>query len=731
MARVFRFGQFRLVEEPPQIFKRDLPLPIVGKRFELLLLLVENSGQVVRKEEIFARVWPDQILEESNLTQNIYMLRRALGDNPKDPQFILTVPAAGYLFYQSVEVEIEGQAAECQPSFSALPAVGAATSAEVPATHPADRGSRLPSLTARLVTTPPRIISVAVAILITILIFLLRQGGKEASTNGLTVLPLTTLPGMEMDPVFSPDGRYIAFTSEGETLDNQDIYLQAVEKGAIVRLTSNDRADKQPVWSPDGREIAFLRASARIGEKLSLIVTPTSGGGEREVTRVWGGLDWSPDGRYFAVSDSEATGRPTVIFLVSRDGTERRQVTLPPGQGSVFDTQPKFSPDGKQILFLRWQSGVASELFLVDPQTRSERQLTFDSRSISGYAWSPDGEEVLFVSNRDGNSRLWRLSVAAGQAQLQPRLPKRVEGLTEQPHQIAVSPVGGLIAYTQQLNNSTVEVRRLDPHLTSSNSVPCLLDSSRPDHSPRFSPDGQRLVFVSSRSGYDELWLATRDCSSVTPLTQFNEQLIGSPNWSPDGRWIAFDRHVDNQAEIFVIGADGAGLRRLTSHPAADSMPSWSPDGQSIYFSTMRTGARQIWRLSPAGGEPTLVSAQNGRDATVSADGKFLYFTVLGELWRRDLATGLEGPLPELVGREIGRAWHLGSRALYFVHHSPDANPIVFRLDLLRRKIEPLVKLDGPLSHWVPGISVSPTEDLLTSSYLRYRLGDIMLLTRQ
>jgi len=722
VPRVFRFGAYRLVEESQQVFFNDELLSLNGKRYELLQILVENAGKVVRKEEIFSRIWPDQFLEESNLTQNIYMLRRLLGDDSKHPNFIITVPGSGYLFFHNVEVE-NLETGEVETLDSARLGV---EDKQVGLPVPVKAAGRGWSLVRGLRRTlfPGVAILVLVGVVILHKPILSRVVGGNEQPRKFSVVPMATMPGMEMYPDFSPDGRFIAFTSEGDTLDNQDIYVRLVNQGEIIRVTSNPLADNHPTWSPDGREIAFLRAPERFGDRLSLIIAAALGGAEREVSRVWGGLDWSPDGRYLAVADADGEGQPTLIWLIGVDGRERRQLTVPPANGSVYDTYPRFSPDGRSILFLRWRSGVSGDLFIVDIETRRERQLTFDSRTITGLSWTSDGQEILFVSNRDGNPRLWRTK--AQESRLSGDLqPKLVEGLTEQPDQIAVSPIGGLLAYTQSLNNTAVEVRRLSGAKTE----PCLIDSSRPDHSPRLSPDGRQIVFVSNRSGADQLWIARSDCSNVRQLTGFTGEMVGSPRWSNDGRRIVFDGHVDDQSEIFIIDADGSDLQRITNHSAADTMPSWAPDDRSVYFSTLRSGRREIWQQSVDGTILNLVTASPGKDPLVTLDGRFLYFTVRDVIWRRELSTGEEGPIRELTNRLVGRAWHLGDRAIHFVQLSPDANPIVYRFDLESRRLDPVTTLPGPLSHWVPGISVSRDNSLLVSSYLRYRLGDIMLFT--
>lgn len=726
MSKVFRFGPYRLVEESQQLFVEDKLLALNGKRFELLQFLVENAGKVVRKEDLFSQVWPGRFIEEANLTQNIYMIRRLIGDDSKSPKFIITVPGVGYLFFHSVQVEdLEADEVEKQEN--------ARLTVE-------EKQTRLPLLLRAAKgrwgssSVPGRVvISLGALILaLTILLPLLRPllsrlYSSKAQSPKFTITPLATMPGLEMDPNFSADGRFIAFSSEGEIPNNQDIYVRVISQGKDVRVTSNPLADKQPVWSPDGRRIAFLRVAERFGDRHRLIIASAFGGAEREIARVWGGLDWSPDGSYLAVSDADRDGQPPRIWMIGVDGVERRQMTAPPSNGSLYDTLPCFSPDGRSILFLRWRSGVSSDLFIVDTQTRRERQITFDNRTITGHSWTSDGQEILFVSNRDGHPRLWRASTQELWLSQSPHptLPTLVEGLTEQPYQIDVSPIGGMLAYTQRLDNSAVEVRRI----SGANATPCLVDSSRPDHSPRISPDGRQIVFVSERSGASQIWIAGVDCSNVRQLTWFKGERVGSPRWSNDGVQIVFDGYVDGSSQIFVIHSDGTSFRQLTNHSAADTMPSWAPNDRSIYFSTMRSGHREIWRQPLDGANPILVTVSPGRDPLPTADGRFLYFTVRDVIWCRDLSTGQEGPVPELANRLVGRSWDLGDRAIHLVQSSLDAKPVVYRFDLEQRRLDPVATLPGPLPHRVPGISVSRDESLLISSYLRYRLGDITLFT--
>src|SRR5262245_37672474 len=164
------------------------------------------------------------------------------------------------------------------------------------------------------------------------------------------VVPFTSYAGSESEPAFSPVGREIAFVWDGDKEGNSDIYVKLLDVGKPLRLTTDPAKDHGPVWSPDGRYIAFMRRQS-IGTE-TVILVPALGGPERKLGQVADGLDWSPDGQYLLVADKTATGEPNSIFLLSIETDESRKITTPP-VGSFGDAHPVFSPDGKTIAFSR------------------------------------------------------------------------------------------------------------------------------------------------------------------------------------------------------------------------------------------------------------------------------------------------------------------------------------------------------------------------------------------
>jgi serine/threonine protein kinase len=235
----------------------------------------------------------------------------------------------------------------------------------------------------------------------------------------LMAVPLTSYPGEERQPTFSPDGNQVAFSWNGEKQDNFDIYVKLIGSGLPLRLTTSPAEDFSPAWSPDGRWIAFLR-NLPGGRAAVLLISPI-GGTERKVAETaspsFAGdlvlpgpfLAWSSDGSSVVTLDRNSAYEPFSLFLLSIETGEKRRFTSPPvGNG---DSSPAFSPDGHTLAFSRWVATATSDLYLLSLsdglKPTGGKRLTFDNRATFSPAWTPDGQEIIFASSVFGRGGLW------------------------------------------------------------------------------------------------------------------------------------------------------------------------------------------------------------------------------------------------------------------------------------------------------------------------------------
>jgi serine/threonine protein kinase len=591
----------------------------------------------------------------------------------------------------------------------------------------------------------PRVAAIAVTIISLAAILWLWLGRSRPRPEAtVTAIPLTSDPGEEAYPSFSPDGTQVAFEWDSKPVSPYHIYIKQIGVEQPVRLTDSAASETRPAWSPDGRFIAFRRDLSP--KSFGIIIVPQRGGRERVLAELDASsitqrqldghqLAWTPDSKWIACScpiprrrDQGAFGGGNFwgLFLFSLETAEKKELTSPP-EFTIGDTSPAFSPDGRFLVFTR--IGDDTGLFVqrlskgYGPLGEPER-IRSDNPWNTGAAWLPDGREIVFASgtSRDDPS-LWRTAVGTN------GVPRRIQGLESRASMPAIPKQGGRLAFMISRNDSNIwRVDLAEPGRMQSPPAK-FIASTQWDFCPVYSPDGRKIAFMSRRSGTQEIWVADHDGSNALQVTTLRRTDVGGPTFSPDGSRIAFHAATKEGWNIFVVQATGGPAKRLTSMPGAQMLPSWSRDGRSIYFIYYRVAGGEIWNMPAEGGEAVHLPLKEGDGVFESPDGKSLYIqrgtSGNRSIWKAPVGGGEE---IKIFGQpSLTVLWAYGKKTIYFFaqpNQQGHSNLLAYELET--GEIRKILTVERLLDY--QNLTLSPNERTILFAQYDDLGSDLMLV---
>lgn len=646
ISHLYEFGPFHL-DAAERVLRRDgQEVPLTPKTLDILLILVEHSGRILEKRELMDRVWPDSFVEESNLTQQVSTLRKAMGDTSGAPEFIETVPKRGYRFIAVVREISESDTdllLEAQTSTRVI--IEEEVHAETETAWRRLLVGQFPGALVRrwppLAAVPPVPLMIGGLTLCLMLVWTMAFRPVGTVTRQPLNLNLTQLYSVKnydnsnfSSARFSPDGRMIAFEVPGE---GQNIWIMQPQGRLPVRITKDKWHDASPVWSPDGEQIAFV---SNRNHEIGIWVVPFLGSSPgllkrlgdktletRKVTPVL--KAWARDGRsIFYEWDCN-------FYRLDLNSKESEKLTsFNPDVENPQDFA--LSPDEQWIVWSQ-RSGNYFDLWRRALNGGTPLRLTEDEYSDRAPIWHPDGQRVIYTSIRDG--RMQVCQVAIGSGLIQPLTAGDYNGSA-----LDVAPDGVRILCHQQRYESdlvvasveTGEQRQLtsdvgvefwptfspDGQFIAYQSIPgerfywdprrgqLLTRTTSPDDTPRqlssdafdatWSPDGSRLAFLRWTGRYHSLWTVPAAGGQEQPLvTDFvtyagqtanpvmNRIQAADYAWSPDSQRIAYVARPDGAFNVWTIAADGTVPEKITNNTNPSlrfQSPLWSPDGQQLAF---------------------------------------------------------------------------------------------------------------------------------------------------
>ena len=660
---IYRFGIFELDLQSGELRRNGSKLKIQEQSVQVLALLLAHPGEPVTRDELRNKLWPaDTFVDfDHSINAAIKRLREALCDEAESPRFIETLPRRGYRFIAPVS-----------PNNQEI------------GTDIAERKSgRRRVFTFGLV---------AVVALLIVGAWFYFSRTIESELPPPKVVPVTD---RAEDASLSPDGNYVAFKRVSDLPDLSGICIKQIGSEHLLQLTRN-ASDWSPVWSPDGRFVAFSRYANAVHE---IHMVSAIGGTERKLhsgVPAHPPLSWSPDGKFIAFTARDSGQNTYSINLLSLESLETRKLTEPSAEHQ--DWGPAFSPDGKQLAFIRTNGALTmGDIFIMRGNGGEPHRLTFDNTSIpTPPAWTPDGKSIVFSSPRTSIPTLWRIPASGGPTSQIPQIG--VVALHP-----SISRGGHRLAYDQIMGRSSIWSLQL-AKIGKRDSRTQVTASGGFNSAPEFSPDGKRLAFLSDRLGRMEVWICNRDGSDLIQLTNVGgAQALGPVHWSPDSQRVAFDSSLGEHSAIFVMKAEGGIPHPLTRDASDNINASWSRDGKWIYFTSNRSGEWQIWKMPSEGGDPLQLTKHGGYRAFESADGKAIYYAKTSsdpDIWRVPATGGQESPVSPRIHLRQWRDWALVDNGILFFRERSVPHPVLSFFDFATARANDVATFEKP-GDWV------------------------------
>jgi DNA-binding winged helix-turn-helix (wHTH) protein/Tol biopolymer transport system component len=700
---VYEFDNFRLDAAQRRLLRDGEPVTLSSKAFDLLLMLVENSGRLVEKEELYQRVWADQIVEESNLTVQMSAIRKALGESRQRQQYISTVTGRGYRFVAGVtgliedhEVVIETRTLsrtvieteeedtndgdnKPAPQFFRRPEEQAFLRDASANTRD---GSGMLAATAKPLSSDTGVrrrgLNVLLAGMLAVVLVAIgaawlyqsrNRSKTSASSPAMTLRRFTTHGGVPFRVAISPDGKSLVYWQRINK--KESLWLGEIETNTSVLL--NDQQDLKfdnLVFAPDGGSIYFnVRGGGRPQTMLARM--SVLGGAITELLPgVVGTVTFAPGGKQMAFLQRDpATKQSSIIIADASDGqNQRKLISRRQAEGFSSDSL-SWSPNGKNIAFTAYNSSGHEEVMSANVADGSVSRLA-DRAWSDGVVWLADDSGLLVIGRENVGERmrqLWFVSTHGGDAR---RLTSDLNVFLQS--RMTVSN-DGKVAVLQGHINSDIWIA---PHGDVKQALRVLQGVA-----PRYegidglawTPDG-RLLYTVYVGDSEVIWSINSDGTDLKQLTPSRSNTSDSNMCATaDGRYVVFQSNRSREIEVWRVNADGSDLKQLTSG-GTNSHPALSPDGKWVVYSASRDGKATLARIPIDGGESIQISDTPSNYSQVSPDGQYVA-CMIPSTRRLEIIS--------FVGGQTLKSFPVAETALQGVRlrWTPDGKAIVYRDD--------------------------------------------------
>ncbi|HYJ91607.1 MAG TPA: winged helix-turn-helix domain-containing protein [Pyrinomonadaceae bacterium] len=594
------------------LYKNGDAMPLKPKAVETLIALVERAGEIVSKEQLMKRLWADSFVEEANLTQNIYLLRRTLGKMPNGKPLIETFWRRGYRF--------NGAIYEASSGANDSVYIRGISSGKPLATSGSNKKHLVFSIAAGVFFL--LIGLAAIEVLFT------PKPPFQQSKDANSVLKIARLiPDLNiLDSTFAPDGTHLAYILSDN--GKWSVWLKDLTTGGTVQiLPASEDGYYSLNFSSDGK-ILFYATSLKGAPNGTILRKNLADGTTQNITsNVINDFALSPDEKQIAFINDKGK-----LLLAQTDGSGERILSERDGKNSWFaawGSKMSWSPDGTRIAlcgFVRDEQGRAKpQLIEISTRDGSERVIAGpDLNYMEDALWLSDGSAILVIARETETApfQIWRVAYPSGEM-------TRVSNDINSYDDIALSPNSSQLVAQQQFDNMNL----WSGSLGASESFRQLTFGNAAGDGRNgivFTPDG-KIIYTSPRDGHVDLWQMNADGSQQKQLTKNAGEYNGRPSVTPDGHFIVFSSSRSGKNQIWRMEADGGNPQQLINSDYPAIQPSLSPDGKLVFFK-LEDDSDSIWKVSIDGGKALRVAkADHVWSPAVSPDGKLIAYQFYDE----------------------------------------------------------------------------------------------------